>query len=190
MTDDADMRPSLIRTVAALAAVALLGGARDLQTLTLADLLARSDGGVAGRIESRSVRAVDVGDGAPMYFTTIHVVGTDLATGKDARVDVVFAGGFVDETHGTFNASAPAAHETRVGRGVIAFHRRSNDIAGGFAGDVLVGARAGLFTTFDSRRGATIVQGRGRGHAIVKNVTLERLRATVSETLERSKRPR
>ena len=124
------MRVTWLRPTAALAALALLGGFRGLETYTLAEMLTEGDGGVVGRIESRSVRSVDVGDGAPMYFTTIRVVGTDLASGESREVDVIFAGGFVDEERGTFNAEAPAAGETRVGRHVVAFHRHIDDIAG------------------------------------------------------------
>ncbi len=184
------MAPMISRTVGALAALLLLGSFLASQSLTLVGMLAQSDGGIVGRIESRTVRSVDAGDGAPIYFTMIRITGTDLATGEPRSVDVVFAGGFIDKTHGTFNASAPAADETRVGRQVLAFHKHTENIAGGLAGNLLTGARAGLFTTFESRKGATIVQGRGRGHAVTRNVKLQDLRARAREIIERQSPPR
>lgn len=186
----ARMRLLTPRVMAAAAALALLAGFRDTRSFTLEQMLAASDGGVVGTIEARSVQEVAVEDGTSMFFTTLRIVGTDLATGDPATVEVLFAGGFVDATRGTFNASAPPADWTRIGRGVLAFHDHIDDIAGGLAGSVLVGARAGLFTTFESRRGATIVQGRGRGHAVARNQKLIDLRQTVSEVLARSRSPR
>ena len=181
----APMAPRSLNFIAALAAPLLLASSLAAPPSTLSSMLARSDGGIVGRIESRSVQSVDAGDGAPIYFTTIRVTGTDLASGAPRNVDVIFAGGFVDATHGTFNAAAPAADETRVGRHVLAFHEHTENITGGLVGNLLTGARAGLFTTFESRKGATIVQGRGRGHAITRNVKLHDLRASTREILER-----
>lgn len=185
MTDDGGMRPPARRaalpTALAALAAALCVGARDVQSFTLRQMIDASDGGVVGRIGSRSVQEVDPGDGAPLYITTLRVAGTDLATGAAETIDVMFLGGVIDERRGSFNASMPAAHETRVGRGVVVFHDHADDIVGGLEGELLLGGRASLFTTFESRRGATIVQGRGRGYAVTKNVRLTDLQARVRE---------
>ena len=74
----------------------------------------------------------------------------------------------------------------RVGRRVLMFHRRVEDIAEGFSGEVLVDGGGGLFSWFESRRGETIVQGRGPGSAIARNVRLADLRGDVRGALGRS----
>ncbi|MEM9379285.1 MAG: hypothetical protein AAGB93_04985 [Planctomycetota bacterium] len=180
-------RRAAARTALAALAAALCIGARDVRSFTLGQLVDASDGAVVGRIDRRSVEEVDAGDGSPIYFTTLRIEGTDLATGEAETIDVMYPGGFVDERRGAFNASMPAAHETRVGRGVVVFHDRRDDVVGGLRGELLLGGRASLFPTFESRRGATIVQGRGRGYAVSKNVRLTDLQARVRE-LRRAKR--
>lgn len=174
------MRPPVLGFLVLLLAPCLLG-ARDVRSFNLQTMLTASEGAVAGRIESRSVREATAADGGLIYFTTLRVVGTDLASGESRSVDVVYVGGFLDAERGSFSSTAPPSHQTVVGREVVAFHHRSDDLGGGFGGEALVGGRSGLFTTFRSRKGASIVQGRGAGHAVERNLTLEDLRAQVLE---------
>jgi len=175
MGDDAAMRSLALRSAAALAAAALCLGAAASDPL--ADLLRRSDGAVLGHVRQREVRAFPAPDGGELYFTVIRVEGTDLATGRVETIDVTFSGGFITETRGAHSSTAPPEDATRVGRRVLAFHRHVPDIAEGFAGEALVNGDGGLFGWFPSRKGETIVQGRGRGAAIERNVRLPELRA-------------
>lgn len=178
-------------------AISGLAGPADVGPASLPAMLERSDGVIAGRIADRSVREIDAGDGAPLYLTTLAIIGTDLARtrgdaapGDAIRVDVSFAGGFLDETRGGFVASAPPRDHTRVGRDVVAFYRHEDDLVGGVSGNALVGAGSGLFTAFRSRRGAVIVQGRGRGTAIPRNIALNDLKERAIELETNDDRPR
>ena len=141
----------------------------------LAGLAGRSEGVIVGEVMARSVRAFPAPDGGELFFTTLRVSGTDLATSSPVTIEVIFAGGFISETRGSHSSTAPPADRTRVGRRVVAFHRHVSDIAEGFAGEVLVDGGAGLFPWFESRKGGAIVQGR-RGAALPHNVRLADLR--------------
>lgn len=161
---------------AALAGPAEPGGG------ALGGLLSRSDGGILGTVVSHEVRAFEAPDGEEVFFTTVGVEGTDLATGAPETLEVTFSGGFIHATRGAHSSTAPPADEVRTGRRVLMFHRHVDHIAEGFSGDVLVDGREGLFPWFTSRRGETIVQGRGR--AITRNVRLLQLRDTVRRCRE------
>ena len=185
MGDDVGVIPP-VRFAAALALVGLLVAAAPSGVSTPQGLLSRSDGGVVGVVVHRKVRAFEAPGGGELFFTTARVRGTDLATGAEETVDVTFPGGFISESRGAYSSTAPPANATRVGRRVLMFHRRVEDIAEGLSGEVLVDGGRGLFSWFESRRGETIVQGRGPGSAIARNVRLADLRGDVRGALGRS----
>ena len=191
MDDDLRMGPpTRMRSTLSLFAAALFAGSlaarplaprptADVERYTLSTLMDASEGATIGSIVSKTFEIVDVGDGAPLVFTRLEVRGTDLATGAPDHVEVLFPGGYADDENASFSPSAPARHETRLGRQVLVFHRHSDNMGGGLAGQVLVGSRAGLFTSFTAQDGRTIVQGRGRGYALALNTELKALRSRV-----------
>lgn len=185
MGDDVGVIPP-VRFAAAVILVGLLVAAAPSGVTTSQGLLSRSDGGVLGVVVHREVRAFEAPGGGELFFTTARVRGTDLATGAEETVDVTFPGGFISESRGAHSSTAPPANATRVGRRVLMFHRRVEDIAEGFSGEVLVDGGGGLVSWFESRRGETIVQGRGPGSAIARNVRLADLRGDVRGALGRS----
>ncbi len=143
----------------------------------LTQLLAQAEGATMGVITAREAREVDPGDGAPLIFTGLTVRGTDLATGTPEEVQVWFPGGIVDEDTGSFTADGPKRHGTRIGRGAIVFHRHSDDMGGGLAGDVLVGGAAGLLNTFSTSDKRTLVLGKGQDGPSSGNISAEELRS-------------
>lgn len=164
----------------------------------LLGLVRRSDAIVEGRIESAVAFSLDPGDGAPMVLTEVVVRGrrlggTAVAPGPGDRTPaaagdpaapatepalhtfLVHGGLLEDGLGGSFVPDAPARHELRVGRGVVAFCANAHArMATGrdLDGVMPIGGRAGLFNTFEARSGEVIVQGRGLGSAIPVNIRL------------------
>ena len=175
----------LLRPAAALALCGLGAAMAHPVPDALRGLLDGSDGGVLGEVVAKEVRVFAAPDGGELFFTTVRVHGTDLATGAKETVLVTFPGGFISETRGAHSSTAPPADATRVGRRVLMFHRHVEDIAAGFSGDVLVSGSGGLFQWFTSRKGEVIVQGGGPGSGIERNLRVADLRADVRRRLER-----
>lgn len=136
-----------------------------------------AEGATIGVISAMEVRKVDPGDGAPLIFTGLTVRGTDLATGEPREVQVWYPGGVVDEDTGSFTADAPKRHQTRIGRGAVVFHRHSDNMGGGLAGEVLVGGAAGLLNTFQTSDKHTLVLGKGQDRPSGGNISAEELRS-------------
>lgn len=173
--------------VSALAVVALAAlGTAQILRLDLSQMIARTTDTVRGKIAARHVIRIDHPvDGPELYFTTLTIEGRSLETGKPLTVDVSFAGGFVDEEHGSFNSEAPSADDTRVGNDVVCFFQKNANLGGGFACNEILTWHGGLYRTFE-RKGDTIVQGRGEGYAVPANVRLEELTKQIA-TLAKSK---
>jgi hypothetical protein len=176
------MKPSpfaLLATVAALVGVAALGTAQ-IERLDLGQMVSRTDDAVFGTIVARNVIRIDhPTDGAELYFTTLTIEGRSLENNKPVTVDVSHMGGWIDETHGVFNSEAPSADDTKVGTKVVCFYKHVENMGGDFAGNVIYTWHGGIYRTFE-RKGATIVQGRGDGYAIVANQTLVDLQAQIA----------
>lgn len=170
--------PSTLLAGAAALPLLASGGTAQIQRLDLAQMLELADDAVAGSIVHREVFRVDHPvDGPEMYFTTLHVRGTSLATGEPATVAVTFHGGFIDDENGVYNSEAPSADETRLGRNVVAFYHWTDNMGADVAANALVAAHGGLYTTFGGDE--AVVQGRGDGYAVPQNVPLHELRARV-----------
>ena len=157
--------------------LALLGlasiGLASIERLTLKQMVDRVDNAVVGRIVDRTATAVPITDGGEeLYFTTLTIEGESLLDGKAMTVQVSYPGGFVDEERGVYNSEAPSADETRIGNLVVAFYKWSPNMGGGFASNALYASHGGLFRSFVSKKGQTIVQGRGKGYAVSDNRTL------------------
>ena len=150
--------------------------------LDLTQMLEQTDDCVFGRIEARRVLRIDHPvDGPGLYFTTLTVVGRSLVSEEDVRVDVTYAGGFVDERNGVFNSEAPSEDEVRLGTEVVVFHGWSSNLGGDLAGQALWGSHGGLYPCRTNRAGETIVLGRGVGYPIDANTSLESLASEVRE---------
>lgn len=149
-----------------------------------------AQGAFVGRIAERTHAVVDPGDGTQLVLTGLTLRGTALASvvgdgppPADEELVVWFPGGVVSEDLGSFVADAPARHETREGRWIVALHRRSDALGTledgtRLAGQVLEGGRAGLFTAFVATGGDLIVQGRP-GTLVGRNVPVGALRSMI-----------
>ena len=168
---------------AALALSALVAGAAraQIERLTLAQMVARTDDCVAGRIVARTVRRVDHPvDGEKLYFTTLSIEGRSLYTSQPRVVEVTFAGGFVSKHDGVWNSEAPSDAESAVGAQVVAFFKWTDNMGGDVAANALYAAHGGLYRVVESR-GRRVVLGRGAGYAIESNTGVDALAESVAE---------
>jgi len=170
--------PRFSIALALLAFLAPPHGAQ-IQAMDLPEMLEASDGVVYGEVVSRQVFRVDHPvDGPELYFTCLTLAGRSLVDGRPTTIEVVFHGGFLDDTRGVFNSSAPRAEDTRIGQRVVAFYRWTSNMGGGVAANALMAGRGGLYRTVDGPRGTAIL-GQGRGFAIPANRTLGSLESAV-----------
>jgi hypothetical protein len=176
---------AILASAAALLVVATLGTAQ-IERLDLAQMVAKTDNAVLGKIVARHVVRIDHPvDGPELYFSTLTIEGKSLQNGKPVTVDVSHMGGWIDETHGSFNSEAPSADDTKIGNTVVCFYKHVENMGGDFAGNVIYTWHGGIYRTFE-RKGAVIVQGRGDGYAIPTNIALSDLESQVS-TLAKQK---
>ena len=164
------MQRTLVALILGVAALAPSADAQ-IERLDLEQMVSRADGCVLGRITQRQVFRVDSPtDGSELYFTRLTIEGVALHDGSPLVVEVTHHGGFVSDDDGVWNSEAPSEEETRVGRRVLAFYRWTENMGGGVKGNLLYAAHGGLYTTFVAQSGKTIVQGRGEGFAVSKNL--------------------
>jgi len=169
----------LLVSGAALVATATLAWA-SIQRLDLAAMMKLSDNAVIGRITQRETIRIDHPvDGPELYYTALTIEGRSLRDDQNVTVVVWFGGGFVDARHGVHNSEAPSDDDQKIGNQVVAFYRWEENMGGDHAGNALVAWHGGLYRTFASRTGKTIVQGRGDGYAIPTNVELGELATQV-----------
>lgn len=175
---------NLPRWVAGGLAVALLGAASawsQIERLDLAQMVAKTDGCVVGKIVGSSVKRVDHPvDGEKLYFTTLTIEGRSLYNGRAVSVPVTFAGGFITPEDGVWNSEAPNVNDTRVGTQVVAFYKWTDNMGGDVAANALYAAHGGLYRVVDSR-GPAIVLGRGAGYAIDANTKLDALTESIAK---------
>ena len=169
----------LLAGSAALAATATLAWA-SIQRLDLAAMMKLADNAVIGRITQRETIRIDHPvDGPELYYTSLTIEGRSLKDDQNVTVVVWFGGGFVDPRHGVHNSEAPSDDDQKIGNQVVAFYHWEENMGGDHAGNALVAWHGGLYRTFASRSGKTIVQGRGDGYAIPTNVELGELAGQV-----------
>ena len=163
---------ALLRTGLVLALASAVGTAQ-IERLDLAQMVAKTDNAVYGRIIRKQVIRIDHEvDGAGLFYTGLTIDGTSLKDGKPVHTEVWFPGGFVTPTEGVHNSEAPSADDQKVGNQVVAFYKWSENMGGGHQGNGLYASHGGLYRTFENRSGVRIVQGRGEGYAITANVSL------------------
>lgn len=160
-----------IRTLLLIALVAVAGAS--IERLTLRQMIAKTDGGVVGEITGKQVFVVDLGPGyGEQSYTTLTVTGTNLVKGSEQTIEVSYPGGILPDGRGSYNSEAPKADAVRLGRKVLVFYKTVEDLGGGVPGHLLNASHGGLFTTFQDKKGRVIVQGRGDGYAVPKNILL------------------
>ncbi len=157
--------------ILALVCTAVAGAS--IEQLNLRQMIAKADAGVIGEIIGHRVDAVPLPlDGDEMTFTTLSVKGTDIVTGKEVLVDVSYPGGVLPGDRGGYNSEAPNADDVKIGSRVLVFYKWSDNMGGGFASNALYASHGGLFRTFNDKLGRVVVQGRGKGYAVSKNLRL------------------
>ena len=185
-------RQQRMTSVLATALSLVLGSAlcwASIEKLTLPQMVQRIDNAIYGEILAKRVEAVALPDGSgEMFFTTLTIKGNSVLNNAASTVEVSYPGGFLDEEHGVFNSEEPSADDVRIGNRVVAFYKWSPDMGGGFASNALYASHGGLFRTFVSRKGETIVQGRGPGYAVATNQVLSGLEKQAQELYAKRKR--
>lgn len=174
-------RTATIGAVALLCGAATLGVAQIIR-LDLPGMVGMADNAVHGTITAREVIRIDhPTDGPELYFTALTVQGRSLITNQPTTVDVWFGGGFINDTEGVHNSEAPSADDQKIGNEVVVFYRWEPNMGGDHAGNGLICWHGGLFRTFQTRTGKTIVQGRGEGYAIDTNIELGDLETQIQK---------
>lgn len=162
----------------ALATAATLSWAQ-IEQLTLAQMVAKTDNAVDGQIvKSRVFRVDSPVDGPELYFTTLTVQGRSLVNDQDVSLDVTFPGGFISRDEGVYNSEAPSADDIKVGNRVIVFSKWSDNMGGGVAAHALYASHGGLYRVTTGKQG-TVALGRGEGYAISDNLKVSDLRTSV-----------
>lgn len=173
------VRPNRLLLVLPLLVAAPLASA-SIERLTLRQMVEKADGGIYGEILASQVTAIPMDDGSEeFYVTTLTIRGRTLAGGQERTVRVSYPGGIIDEERGVWNSEAPSADDVAVGKRVVAFWSWTDDLGGGYACNALFASHGGLFPTFQTKQGERIVQGRGAGYAVPKNVRLSDLEKDV-----------
>ncbi|MCP3919969.1 MAG: hypothetical protein GY711_30945 [bacterium] len=173
---------TVLMGLASIVCVGALATAQIIR-LNLSQMVSRIDNAVVGTITDKQYTQVSTPLSGDLYFTTLTIAGRSLVNGQPLTVEVSYMGA---EGEGVYSAEAPSADETKIGREIVAFYKWEPNMGAGFASNALYAAHGGLYTTFLNRRGATIVQGRGEGYAVEKNVLLDKLDSDIS-TLHQNK---
>ena len=162
-----------------LVALALSAAAgASIERLNLRQMIGKADAGIVGEITAHEVIAVPLDrDGEEMTFTRLMVKGHDLVSGKPVSVQFSYPGGVLPGRRGGYNSEAPSQDDVKVGNRVVAFYKWSDNMGGGYASNALYASHGGLFRTFKDKKDRVIVQGRGTGFAVSKNIRLQDLRS-------------
>lgn len=160
----------LLAVAAAVSLAATVAWAQ-IERLDLAQMVAKADNCVIGKITGREVIRVDHPIAGPkLYYTHLMIEGRSLYTGNAISVPVTFAGGFITPDDGVWNSEAPKADDTKVGNEVVVFYKWTDDMGGEVAANAIYAAHGGLYRVIDGRKGK-VVLGQGPGYAISDNVT-------------------
>jgi len=171
------------RTLLPIIVMALAAAAgASIERLTLRKMIAKADAGVVGEIIAHEVVAVPLDrDGEEMTFTNLTIAGHDLLSGDEATVTVSYHGGVLPGDRGGHTSEAPSQDDVKLGNRVVAFYKWSDNMGGGYASNGLYASHGGLFRTFTDKGGRVVVQGRGQGYAVDRNVRLKALRTSARQ---------
>jgi len=151
-----------------------------IERLDLTKMVTKTDEAVIGKITGREVFRIDHPiDGPELYYTTLFVEGESLYTGSKKTHAVTFPGGFINDEEGVFNSEAPSADEIAIGNKVVVFSLWSDNMGGDVAANALYASHGGIYQVFEARNRETIVQGRGDGYAIERNVKAGQLKTQI-----------
>jgi hypothetical protein len=171
--------PWTLALPAALLAAGLAGA--QIERLDLAQMVARTDNAIHGRIVAQEVVRIDHPvDGEGLYFTHLTIEGTSLVDGQPLSVTVTFPGGFVSPEEGVHNSEAPSADETRVGTDVVAFYKWVDNMGGDLAANALYASHGGIYRVAATRNGP-VALGKGDGYALASNLRVSDLRTQVAK---------
>jgi len=164
-------------------ALALLvrGGDACVESLTLPQMVAKTDAAVVGTVVDVHTVRWQPEDDDRMIYTVVTVEGEDLYTGQRRTLEAAFLGG-VHQGDAMLVTSMPAPSEYRIGNEVLVFSAPVE----GWGPDVercMYAAMGGIFRTIDTRRGP-VVLGKGEGAAVSRNTRLADLRGGISAALE------
>jgi hypothetical protein len=152
-----------------------------IESLTLEQMVAKTDNSVLGEITKKEVIRIDHPiDGPELYYTHLTVEGRSLVDGKQLTAVVTYPGGFIDAENGVWNSEAPSDEDAKIGNQVVVFYKHSENMGGDLEADALYASHGGLFRTANGRNG-TVVLGRGEGYAVRDNTLLETLDERVTE---------
>ena len=172
-------------TVAGLLAATSIGLAQ-IERLDLAQMMAKADGALVGKIVKNEVFRTDVPT-KEMYFTRLTIEGRDLVNSVAKTIEVVYPGGFISREEGSFNSEAPHADDVKVGNEVVIFHRYEDNIGNGVSAHSIYAWHGGLYRVMDTRTGK-IVLGRGDGYAISSNRKLDDLDKDATRLFEEGRK--
>ena len=168
----------LLAVVAALSLAATAAWAQ-IERLDLAQMVAKTDNCVIGKITAREVIRVDHPiDGPKLYFTHLMIEGRSLYTGNPISVPVTFAGGFITPDNGVWNSEAPKADDVKIGNEVVVFYKWIDNMGGDVAANAIYAAHGGLYRVSNGRNGK-VVFGQGDGYAISNNVAVADLESSI-----------
>jgi hypothetical protein len=164
-----------------VAALAAALGFAQIERLDLAQMVAKTDNAVHGKILDKQVIRIDHPvDGPELDFTHLTIEGTSLVDGKALTATVTFPGGFVAPGQGVYNSEAPTADETRIGSEVVAFYKWTDNMGGDLAANALYASHGGIYRVAQTRGGA-VALGKGDGYALSGNVNVVDLQAQIAK---------
>ncbi len=160
-----------------LATAAGLGQAQ-IQRLDLEQMVGFTSDVVHGQIIDATVFRSGDDERGLFYYTRLTVQGHSLATGHGSTVDVLFLGGWINETEGADYSEAPSADDVQVGNKVVVFYNWAENVGAGVSGNFIYAAHGGLYRTLDGPQGPMVL-GRGDGYAIAQNTRVAALESNL-----------
>jgi len=179
------LKARLLAVAGLLAATSI--GLAQIERLDLAQMMAKCDGAMVGKIVKNEVFRTDVPT-PEMYFTRLTIQGRDLVKGEAKTIEVVYPGGFISRNEGSFNSEAPHADDVKVGNEVVIFHRFEENIGNDVSGHSIYAWHGGLYRVMDTARNGKVVLGRGEGYAISANRKLDDLDKDVTRLFEEGRK--
>lgn len=149
-----------------------------IERLSLEQMVEKTDNALDAEIVAHQVFKVDHPRDGELYFTKLTLAGRSLRDGRATTVDVVYAGGFIDEQNGVWNSEAPSEDDVRIGNKVVAFYRFVPNLGGDVSANALYTSHGGIYRTQSGPAGR-VVLGRGEGYAIPFNTNVENLTLSV-----------
>ncbi|HKB16536.1 MAG TPA: hypothetical protein VKF62_10745 [Planctomycetota bacterium] len=146
-----------------------------IERLDLGQMVQKSGGAVAGRIESVTSTLHELPDVGEHVFTHVRIVGTDFYTGAPADVTVSFIGGRLGDLD-QYCCEQPSSAELRIGNRVLAFYKWAPGMGGGAGMNGLYASHGGIFQILSGPKG-DVVLGKGDGYAVSANLPFLTLQA-------------